>query len=131
MNVDDVVDDDDVAALAGVVHGFEAAELAGAFGPGVAGEPDAGDFAIELDGPQQVGEEEDRAVHDAEEERALSTVIAGDPRAELADAGADLRLGEEDAAGKHGLRKRWNGAFDKANLRWRDTSLSTTWGQSL
>jgi len=32
----------------------------------IAGEADAGDFAVEIDGAQEVGEEEQRAVHDAE-----------------------------------------------------------------
>ena len=70
--VEDVVDDDDVAALEGIAHGLEAAQLAGAFGAGVAGEADAGDFAVEIDGAEEIGQEEERAVHDAEKERALA-----------------------------------------------------------
>ncbi len=53
--VEDVVDDEDVAATVGVAEGLEAAQLAGAFGAGVAGEADAVDLAVEIDGAQEVG----------------------------------------------------------------------------
>ena len=48
--VEDVVDDEDMAVFEGIAQRLEAAKLAGAVGAGVAGEPDAGDLAVEIDG---------------------------------------------------------------------------------
>ena len=59
--VEDVVDDDDVPALVGIAHGFQASELARALSAGVAGEPDAGDFdVVEVD-VSRSGRNRDRA----------------------------------------------------------------------
>ena len=107
--IEDVVDDEDVAARHGFSQGVEAAYLAGAFGSGIAGEPDAGDFdVVEVDGAEKVGQKEEGAVHDAEENGAFTAIVAGDAFSELPDACADLRLGEKNATEFHGPRKALN-----------------------
>jgi len=121
--VEDVVDDEDVAARQGFSESAQAGkavQLAGALGARVAGQPEAGDFRVEVHGAEKIGEEEERAIHDAEEEEALvggpaPAVMAGDAPAELPDARADLRLREQDAAGLHEARKRRNRPGDKLN----------------
>jgi uridylate kinase len=101
--VEDIVDDKDMPAMKRIADRIEPAQPARAFGARVAGQTHAANFGVvELDGAEQVGQEEKRPVHHAEEADPPSTVAARDGLAQLSHPDPDLGLGEENASGRHG-----------------------------
>jgi hypothetical protein len=51
---------------------------------------------VDRHGPRQVGDEDERALQDRDEDEILACVVLGDLRAELLDPRADLALREID-----------------------------------
>ena len=67
--------------------------------PGIAGQPHARNLAVEVHRAQQIGQKAERAIHDAEEKRALAAIMFGQNASQLAHAGLDLRLRDKEASG--------------------------------
>src|SRR5262249_42499041 len=99
--VDDVLDDDDVLALdrpREVRRDLDDARGLGRVA--VALDADELHRAWQVDVAHQIGEEDDRALQDADEDEVggVLAVVVGDALAELGDAGLDRGRGEEFAA---------------------------------
>ena len=89
--VDDVLDDEDVAALERRVEVLEDAHDAGGVGGGaVARDRHEVHLAGHPELAHQVGDEEDRAFEDADEEQLLACVVGGDLRRKLGDAATQV-----------------------------------------
>ena len=99
--VDDVLDKDHVPALELRVEVLEQADPARPAELRIgaeAGELDEVDRVEDRDRPREVGEEDDRRLERRDEQRLAALVVAGDLRAELANARLDLFRSEVDLA---------------------------------
>src|SRR5690606_29083678 len=95
--VDDVLDEDDAAAGQVDVEVLDDAHDPGRAGRGAVGRHGHEvDLDRQADGPHEVGEEDEGALEDADEQRRLVRVVEGDLVAELGDAGPDLLLADDD-----------------------------------
>ncbi len=106
--VEDVFDEDDVAAFDGVVDVFDELDGAGGdAGTAVAGDGDEVEGVVDLDGSGEVGEEDGGAFEDADEYDGLAgaVVVGGDLLADGMDAIGDLLLGVEDLHGRGGRER--------------------------
>ena len=96
--VDDLLDQDDVAALDVAVeilqepHLLVAARLVRV----VPGQLDEVDRVEDAERARQVGDERDAGLERADEQRLPAVVVAGQLGAQLPDAGVELETGEED-----------------------------------
>ena len=99
--VQDVLDQDDVAALDGVVDVLDELDCAGGdAGAAVAGDGDEVECVVDRDGAREIGEEDGRALEHADQNDGqaglLVLVVGGDLAAHYSDAFGDLGGGEED-----------------------------------
>jgi hypothetical protein len=72
--------------------------VAAGVGAVVAGQLDEVDRVVDPDLPRKVGEEDEARLQERDQEQLAARVVAGDLRAELADAGLQLLRREEDVA---------------------------------
>ena len=98
--VDDVLDDQHVAALDARVEILQELDRGAAAGlaRAVAGELDEVDAVDDRERPGQIGEEDDAGLQRPDEKRRAAGVVVGDLGAELPDPGGDLRGREVDVA---------------------------------
>src|SRR5436190_2573361 len=97
--VDDVLDDEHVAAFDVDVEVLEDPDDPGRIGRGaVARDLHEVDLALHREMAHQVGHEEDGALEDADQEQVAALVVGGDLRAELGDPRAQRLLVDEDLA---------------------------------
>jgi hypothetical protein len=99
--IDDVLDDQDVPALDLDVEILQQPDPGGAAGLGVgavAGELDEVDGVGDRERAREIGEERDRRLEGADEQRLSALVVAGDVASELAYPRGDLRRREVDLA---------------------------------
>ena len=95
--VDDVLDDQDVAAfdlLVQVLEQPDAAVAARADAGAVAGEIEEVELVPDRERARQVGEEDDARLQRRDEQRVTLAVVVRDLASELADPELDLRGGE-------------------------------------
>src|SRR5580704_4053109 len=97
--VDDVLDDEDAAALElGVEVLDDADDAAGLGRAAVRAHGHEVDVDRQLDRPAQIAQEEHGALEDGDEERGLVYVVPGDLGAQLGDTGRQLLLVDEEGA---------------------------------
>ncbi len=104
--VEDVLDDDDVLALDGVVDVLDELDGSGGdTGAAVAGDCDEVEGVIDADGAGEVSQEDGCAFEDADEDDGLTCVVGGDLGADCFSAFGDLLPGEEDRHGFGGWER--------------------------
>ena len=92
--VEDVLDDQHVLALDGMVEVLDELDRAGgALALAVAGGGDKVEGGVDLDGSRQVGQKECRALEHADHDQLFAVQVTGDLRAHLGDALGDLLAG--------------------------------------
>jgi hypothetical protein len=98
--VDDLVDDDDVAAADLELEVLQEADalVAARLGGSVARELHEVERVRDRDGAGEVDDERDARLEQADEDRLASLVVAGDLSSELFDPRCDLRRVEVDVA---------------------------------
>ena len=92
--VDDVLDDDDVAAREVLVDAHHLLDLTCRRGALIGGQLDEGDLAGDGDAAHQVGREDEGAVEDGQQQRVAALEVVADLPAQLADAPEDVGLGD-------------------------------------
>jgi hypothetical protein len=98
--VDDVLDDQDVAAFDLAVEVLQKSDRAVAppRGAVVVGELEEVEAVGDLERPRQIGEEDDARLERGDEEWLMALVVCADLLAELGDPGLDVVRGEIDVA---------------------------------